>query len=245
MLITAAVYPRSNGMAMRDIRHCRTVSCLASCSVVGCAARVRGGEVSMRSHSKSMIVAMIFLALTLPIFGQESTPKVELGMGYSFAQLHVPGPTDTANINGVQFDTTYNLNRWLGFTAEYTGHFRCLQGCFWSESISRQKATTFTAGPRFSLNRRARIIPWVHLLGGVSNVSFSKDSFTADPGIDKSSTGLAVVAGGGVDFRLKGFLVRPIQVDLLRHKVGDNTRNDIRIGVGVAIGLGKASKKRS
>lgn len=188
----------------------------------------------MRQYCISAISVIAFLALALPICAQDSSPRYEFGMGFSFMRSHIPGSTDLSNLNGVQFDGTYDVNRWFGLTGEFTGHNRCLRGCFWDSSIARQKAFTFTVGPRFSMPRnRHGMMPWVHLLGGVSNISYSDDS-----GVDQASTGYAMVAGGGLDVPVHPVIVRPIQIDLLRHKVDGTMRNDLRIGVGVAFAWG-------
>jgi hypothetical protein len=200
---------------------------------------VRCGEGIMRTYSVSAIVIVAFLAFVIPISAQENAPKYEVGMGFSFMRSHIPGSSDLSNLNGIQFDTTYNLNRWLGLTGEFTGHKRCLAGCYWDGSVARDKAFTFAAGPRLSMPRDRRVVPWVHLLGGVSNISYSDDF-----GVDEASTGYAVVAGGGLDVPINSIIIRPIQVDLIRHKVDAEVRNDLRIGVGIAIGWGGGKKTK-
>jgi hypothetical protein len=178
----------------------------------------------------------VVMLLSLYAAAQQPPAKLDFGMGFSFAQMHVPNSTGTSMMNGIQFDSTYNVSRWLGLTGEFTGHYRCLSGCFWDASISRQKAFTFVAGPRFTMRKSGRIVPWIHALGGVSNISYSDDS-----GKDLATTSYAFVAGGGLDIKTGPVNVRAIQLDVLNHKVGTERRNDLKIGVGVTIGLGRSS----
>ena len=183
--------------------------------------------------------AFLFAAILLSCFAvaqQQPFPKVDFGLGFSFAQMHVPNSTSTTLMPGIQFDGTYNLNRWMGLTGEFTGQHHCLAGCFWDSSFSRQKAFTFVAGPRFALRKSDRIVPWVHALGGVSNISYSDDT-----GQDLATTSHAFVAGGGLDIKTGPVKVRAIQVDVLNHKVGTQRYNDLKIGVGVTIGFGQRS----
>lgn len=183
-----------------------------------------------------------FAAILLSSFAgaqQQPVPKVEFGAGFSFAQMHVPNSTSTTWMNGIQFDGTYNVNPWLGLTGEFTGHYHCLTGCFWDASISRQKAFTFVAGPKFALRRSGRVVPWVHALGGVSNISYSDDT-----GTDLATTAYALVAGGGIDIKSGPVSIRAIQLDLFNHKVGTQRRNDLRIGVGAVIGFGQKRQSR-
>jgi hypothetical protein len=183
--------------------------------------------------------ALLFTAILLSSFAlaqQQSFPKVDLGVGFSFAQMHVSNSISTTWMNGFQLDGTYNLNRWMGLTGEFTGHYHCLTGCFWDSSFSRQKAFTFVAGPKFALRRSGRVVPWVHALGGVSNISYSDDS-----GTDLATTDFALVAGGGIDVKAGLVSIRAIQVDVLNHKVGTQRQNDLKIGVGVVVGLGRKS----
>ncbi len=187
------------------------------------------------------VLALIFAIVVVAAdgFAQElQVPRFDLGMGYSYARMHVPNKSDSANLNGIQFDLTYNVNRMVGITGEFTGHYKCLTGCFWDGSTSRYKAFTFVGGPRVNLRNKSRLTPWVHALAGVSNVSYSEDY-----GADVASTNWAIAAGGGLDFSFGNLAVRTVQVDLLRHDVGGRMQNDLRIGFGVTLGLGQLKKK--
>ena len=184
----------------------------------------------------SICLFVAILLSPLAITQELAVSRVDLGIGFSFAQMHVPNSASTSFMNGIQFDATYNVNRWMGVTGEFTGHYRCLSGCFWDSSIARQKAFTFVVGPRFTLRNSGRVMPWIHALGGVSNISYSDDS-----GQDLATTSYAVVAGGGLDFKAGSVTIRAIQLDVLNHKVGIERRNDLKIGVGVVVGLGRKS----
>ncbi len=172
---------------------------------------------------------------------QSYAPKVELGIGYSYSAMRVPNSTKRANMHGLLIDSTTNLNRWLGLSAEFGTHYHCISGCWdpWggrTDPDERNDSLSFLAGPRISLGRHSRLSPWLHTLAGISRVSYSSIY-----GEDSSVTGLGLVAGGGLDIPLHSFTLRAIQVDYLRMPMPAGSSNNVRVGAGVRLRLGRKS----
>ncbi len=178
------------------------------------------------------------------VAAQNYTPTVELGIGYSYSAMHVPNSSKRANMHGLLIDSTANLNRWLGLSAEFGTHYHCISGCWdpWGGRTTpdeRNDSLSFLAGPRITLARGTGLSPWLHTLAGISRVSYSNIS-----GAHTSTSGLGLVAGGGLDVPLHSFTIRAIQVDYLRMPMPGGSSNNVRVGAGVLLRLGRKSGGR-
>jgi hypothetical protein len=159
-----------------------------------------------------------FLAVLLLFFSisaaAQYTPQAEVFGGYSL--LHTDPALFKSNANGFEGAFTYNFNRWVGGTADFSGHF----------------AKVFTVpvhdynllfGPTVEAHF-AHVRPFVHGLVGDSHISIA--------GVGKNS--FAEAAGGGVDLSLNpGFSVRLIQADYLHTHWVKPGQNNARISFGV------------
>jgi len=104
----------------------------------------------------------------------QATPKYDFSLGYSYIPLHVPNTSGRVNMNGIEVDVTGKLNRFFGFTAEFTEHYHCVAVC---------RSYTSSARSRHSGARRARPIVAltpattvsVRTSFGMSNVRYSED----------------------------------------------------------------------
>ncbi len=133
----------------------------------------------------------------------------------------------------------------------------------------------FVAGPRFTLRKFGRIQPFAHALfgGAYRTVSIPVGSFPCNPGfgppcpatlqffppaqplqtfpavntgLNQSTTGFAMLIGGGVDIKLsKHFAFRPAQADYYLTRLPDpitgnrSNRNNFRYSAGVNFLFGK------
>src|SRR5262245_25658654 len=87
------------------------------------------------------VIAALFFVFTISISVLSQTdPNIELFGGYSYLRAH--DPLETVNFNGWNTSATYGFNRWLGLTADFSGHYRS------GVDISR---TAYLFGPNFKL----------------------------------------------------------------------------------------------
>ncbi len=188
----------------------------------------------------SILIALLFTSAAIAT-SQEYTPKVEIGLGYSYSHASVPNSTSRVNMNGLLINAVANVNRWLGAEAEFGTHYHCISGC-WIDNLrvdnpdARNDSLSFLAGPKVNLNRERRISPWVHSLFGVTRISYL--STLTIPDTRMSNTGFGMALGGGLDLNLKKFTVRAFQVDYTRFAGTPNPSNNVRIGGGIVLRIG-------
>jgi hypothetical protein len=192
---------------------------------------------------RHIIVPLAFVVIAAVLApAQEYTPKVELGLGYSYSRAHVPDTPARVNMHGLVLGATGNLNRWFAIEGEFGTHYHCISGCWtpWGERVDnpdeRNDSLSFLAGPKLSFFRQ-RISPWVHALVGVSRVSYTNNI----DGTRISNSGFGMAAGGGLDVPISRFTVRAIQVDYTRFSGSPGTFNSLRVGVGVVLRIGRRS----
>lgn len=161
------------------------------------------------------------LALTFSIlvlgaalgFGQESTPKADIFGGYSL--LHTGGFVGD-NDSGWNASVTGNWNRWLGLTADFSGHYD-----------NGASDHNFLLGPTVSY-RTERFTPFAHVLFGGSHIS----------GGGASDTAFAWAFGGGADWNVTPRVaVRLIQADFLQTHFADDSQNNGRFSFGLVFRL--------
>jgi hypothetical protein len=141
--------------------------------------------------------------------------KVQLFGGYSYLRLDTGA--GKVNLNGWEASGTVK-NTWLGFTADFSGHYGSPQGA--SASVE-----TFLFGPQLSLPVPL-VSPYVHALVGAARETTGNFSDTA----------FAAAFGGGVDTRIAPLLsYRLFQVDYLATRFGSNTQNHLRVSTGLVI----------
>lgn len=177
-----------------------------------------------------------FLALAEFASAQES-PRLEVFGGYSLEHISPCGaPGDTfltcsqfietgnssrANFQGWDASLTRYIFRFVGMTADFSGHYGTTSIRVDSASVSR---LSFMFGPTAAIHRHAFVL-FVHaLFGGVFN-RFGTFSIADDPQSQETATvpnytkfGWAL--GGGVDANVsRHFAIRPVQLDYERVNV--------------------------
>jgi opacity protein-like surface antigen len=190
----------------------------------------------------SILIALVLMLAALG-FSQEYTPKVEVGLGYSYSRANVPNSVSRVNMNGLLINTVINMNRWLGAEAEFGTHYHCISGC-WIDNIrvdnpdARNDSLSFLAGPKLTLNRQHRMSPWVHSLFGVTKISY----LNTITDTRMSNTGFGMALGGGLDVNLSKLTVRAAQVDYTRFAGNPSPSNNVRIGGGIVLRIGHLTK---
>jgi hypothetical protein len=151
--------------------------------------------------------------------GSDSRHRLETAVGYSFVKFRsVP---ITASMNGVNSSIAYYLNNHFAAEGNVTA-------AFGSKIFDREhtKFLSYTAGAKYSEPRGAWE-PWAHILaGGVHMLPQAADG---------SKNGLAVKAGGGIDYnwpRESGLWIR-VEGDYIRTQLYSAGQNNFMISVGL------------
>jgi hypothetical protein len=162
-------------------------------------------------------------------------PKFELAAMYSYVNFQPGSGFPNFNSEGGTGSFTYNVNKWLGLTAEAGayGFSRTVPGVGKPEGGFQ----TFLFGPRLNL-RRKYFVPFLEFLIG---------DFRADGQVTGSarSSSFALVAGGGVDVVFtKHIAWRFAQLDYLQTNANgiylnpSGRQDNFRAGTGLVIRWG-------
>ncbi|MGI9101749.1 MAG: hypothetical protein ACR2IF_04815 [Terriglobales bacterium] len=190
-------------------------------------------------------LAVLIIAMAAYASPQEYRP-VELGLDYSY--LHAQGPNggDAVHMHGIQLSGTRNVNRRLGFGADFGAYYHCAAGCWGDTSLGRNDAYTLMAGPRLRLPSASRVIPFVAASGGMINLRYSEDfnvsmvgSGTVGPARNVSVTGGAFSVGGGLDYAAGRVAWRLFQVEYFNYPLALQRKSAVRFSAGIRIGLGR------
>ena len=173
---------------------------------------------------RGFYATILILSAALTAAGQE-VPKAEVFGGYSWVG---------GNFHGGDASVTLNLNRWLGLTANVSGH----RGTERDGPVTeRQSASSFLFGPRFKL-RRKRAEPFAYALFG--GVRFSATITAPGQTLSGSDTGFNMALGGGLDVRVNDRVaVRAFQLDYLRPHFFGESHNRGRLAAGVVFRFGR------
>jgi hypothetical protein len=167
------------------------------------------------------IVWLFLLFSLLSLFSVSAAaqdfPKAELFGGYQFTRQN------STNLNGWDANFTGNYNRWFGLTGDFSGAYSSRAGADF-------KSYTFAFGPTVAA-RSDKFTPFAHfLLGGVHQVAEAGGSTLG------TSTGFAVIAGGGVDAKIRPHLaVRLAQFDWMSFHVSGGSSNVFRYSGGIVV----------
>jgi len=169
---------------------------------------------------KLLVFALFFGTCSLAAVAQETqsnTPKAEFFGGYQFTRFD-----GGLNANGWDTTATGNLNNWFGIAADFSGAYNSQNGVSFHNY-------TYTFGPVLSWRHNRTFTPFTHFLvgGNHASVGFS--------GISGSSSGFAMMFGGGVDISAgQHIALRAAQFDWLSlHSNGTSDNNNMRITTGL------------
>jgi Outer membrane protein beta-barrel domain len=189
---------------------------------------------------RRVLITFIFLLFAVSAIAQDYTPKVELGLGYSYSYMRVPNSSTRVNMNGILISATFNANKWLGAEAEFGTHYHCISGCWiYGYRVDNPDETndslSFLAGPRVNLAPNRKVQPWIHALAGVTRTAYSNHVID----YKVSTSGFGWAAGGGLDIPYRGVTIRALQVDFTRYAAEPEGFNNVRIGGGIVFRIGR------
>ena len=166
---------------------------------------------------KIAFVGLIVGILSLSAFaGETDHPKAEFYGGYQYTHLE-----GGVNANGFDLGVTGNFSSYFGITADFASSYTTQSGVSF-------KNYTYTFGPQLALRANKAYTPWVHaLIGG--------DHATASfAGASGSGNGMAVFAGGGVDFNFNRYMAFRAGADwMMLHSNGSTSGKNFRMPIGV------------
>jgi hypothetical protein len=195
-----------------------------------------------------------FFALSM--YAQD-TPKVDFFAGYSYLRTN-PSQADkipAGNLNGGIGSFAYNTTEHIAVEAEF--------GFYHNNGDVDTTSVSYLFGPRISYGRTKKFDPYIHILfGGIhSNTSIvSTSSLIPQPPPQPvpssgryatSQDNFAMVAGGGVDYKLSyGLLFRMVQFDYLLTRfeapavtsptgvTSNRNQNNFRLATGIVFNFG-------
>jgi hypothetical protein len=158
---------------------------------------------------------------------------LEISLDYSYVRANQgPGQCGCFAMNGGSTEAAFPVARGFSAVADLTGE---RSGSVNGGGPQGLSLVSFTAGPRFARSVHRRYAPFAQaLFGGVHGFD---SYFPVTSGPTGAANSFAMIAGGGLDIRLKSHLaIRPIQVDyFLTHLPnGVNDRqNNLRVTAGI------------
>src|SRR5277367_3844388 len=207
---------------------------------------------------QNVFVIAIVISLGLTAFAQDSTPKVELSIDYSYvrfnpAHAYVP---NTYSLNGGGGAIDFNFSKYIGFVAEFEGYSSntqrftipagslCPAGC--SGNV-QANLLTYMFGPQIGI-RSGKFRPFAHvLLGGAhSNAGGNLYTDIGSSAARPSANAFALTFGGGLDIpvtRSGSISIRPAEIDYLYTDFnigGSGGNSNVRYQAGVVFNFGGA-----
>lgn len=155
---------------------------------------------------RKFIGLAVLLCLCSLVSVAQDFPKAEVFAGYQFT--HIESNYNASGWNGA---ASYNLNRWLGVTGDFSGAYK-----------GGVKVHSYTFGPTLSA-RLPMMTPFVHALFGGTNFSGGG-----------SVSGFAMQFGGGLDVGSHSIGLRLIQGDVIVDRIsGITSSKNGRLSTGV------------
>src|ERR1044072_7039525 len=201
---------------------------------------------------KTFSVVVTALSFTL-VAGATDIPRMETFLGYNFVRFNPDsGFVPSFNANGGSGQFAYNFSHWLGAAVDVGAvHKGVLNGNSVDTTVAH-----FVAGPRISMHNHSRFTPFGQVMfGGVYGTTSRQitllpvaplPTLGLDPSLpvsarlQASTTGFAMMAGGGFDIKLsKHVAFRPFAADYYLARVpslvsGDDVnRNNWRLSAGI------------
>lgn len=195
---------------------------------------------------KLIALAVIVLVATI-VAGAQEVPQAEVFAGYSlfhFDKMDVnalvgPGVNINQNLNGWEGAVQYNINKWFGAVADFSGNYGTPIEV---TGIGGMTGHTYNYlfGPQVNV-RGNKAKGFVHVLFGVNNFALDNSVPLGLVGGSDNAFGMAI--GGGVDVKVTKLIgVRVGQFDYIysNHNLGLNLghQNNFRYSAGIVLNLG-------
>jgi opacity protein-like surface antigen len=177
---------------------------------------------------KAICAVCLVLLGAVAASAQGEVQKAEVFGVYSWAG---------GDFHGWNASVTGNVNRWLGLTADFSGHYS--DGGPADVVRERQRAHSILVGPRFSL-RRKRATPFAYALFGGIRYRAELSAPALNFFVSGEDTGFNMALGGGLDVKVsRRVAVRAFQLDYMRPTFFGETHNRGRLAFGLVLRLGR------
>jgi hypothetical protein len=189
-----------------------------------------------------------------PVASPRQFPRVELFVGYSYANLNLGSQSSLfvpagRSFSGMQFDAKFNQRKYLAWLFDVSGqwsHSR-IPDPLGYETHMQLDSTQLLAGPEFTL-RTHKLNIFGHALVGFTRMSLSElNGYTWDAGVYAPvqtpnyinlvhRTNLAFGAGGGIERNWKKhFAFRLLQADYIPTRLDKKWQSQVRLGTGMIV----------
>lgn len=189
-----------------------------------------------------------------PVASPRQFPRVELFVGYSYANLNLGSQSSLFvpaghSFSGMQFDAKFNQRKYLAWLFDVSGqwsHSR-IPDPLGYETHMQLDSTQLLAGPEFTL-RTHKLNIFGHALLGFTRMSLSElNGYTWDAGVYAPvqtpnyinlvhRTNLAFGAGGGIERNWKNhFAFRLLQADYIPTRLDKKWQSQLRLGTGMIV----------
>ena len=176
---------------------------------------------------------------------EETTPKAEAFLGYSYLRANPGSPVGGINLNGGSGSIAFNANNWFGIVGDFGGYKLSHLTVAGSPSVSADGTLfSYLFGPRLSYRRHDRLTPFVQALFGGAHQG---DVTAGGVRVASSQNAFAMAAGGGLDLKVRrSVAIRLVQAEYLLTRFKDpasttgarGTQNNARISTGIVFRLG-------
>lgn len=189
-----------------------------------------------------------------PVASPRQFPRVELFVGYSYANLNLGSQSSLfvpagRSFSGMQFDAKFNQRKYLAWLFDVSGqwsHSR-IPDPLGYETHMQLDSTQLLAGPEFTL-RTHKLNIFGHALLGFTRMSLSElNGYTWDAGVYAPvqtpnyinlvhRTNLGFGAGGGIERNWKNhFAFRLLQADYIPTRLDKKWQSQLRLGTGMIV----------
>jgi opacity protein-like surface antigen len=159
----------------------------------------------MQEEIMRKITLLCLMLFWLPLIAAaQDYPKAEIFAGYSYLR----GDLD-ANLSGFDVSATANLNRWLGATADFSGHY-----------YKGFELHSFLFGPKFTFRENSRVNPYLQAMIGPVRM--------------ESITVFGWAVGGGIDVKVhRNIAIRAIDMTYLQMQRNGYYSKNGRLSSGI------------
>ena len=167
---------------------------------------------------KKILLAALLISISAPISRAQDVPAADVSVGYSYLFV---AKGFTLSMNGGSSAVSFNVNHWIGIVGDlgvYDG----------SSGIPGLIGETYMAGPRFSLRRWNRLIPFAQGLIGGAHANTTSGGFLGA----HNAFGLGGGAGGDLALDRGGKFALRGQIDLINFRANGNNTGTVRLSAG-------------
>jgi opacity protein-like surface antigen len=176
---------------------------------------------------KLVLVAVLLFGFSVLAVAQD-VPVAEVFGGYSYLRVDTQTEDVKLNMNGFDANVALNANKLVGVVTDFSGTYGTM------EDVVDTKVYSLMFGPRISI-RKGKVTPFVQALFGFAHFSGEVEGVNVAKEND-----FAMAYGGGVDISVNKIIsIRPVQVEYVGVKSGQDLLNNFRYSAGIIFKLGK------